>query len=40
MLLRCESLEPPMSQLGHKRPYGHVASNVRFARKQTWLGDL
>ena len=33
MLLRCESLEPPMSQLGHSRPpTGSKASpNVRYA---------
>ena len=24
MLLRCKSLEPPMSQMGHERPKGHV----------------
>ena len=24
MLLRCESLEPPMSQLGHTQPSRHV----------------
>jgi len=29
----------PMSALGLKRPYGHVASNVRFARKQSSSGD-
>ena len=23
--------------LGQKRPYGHVGSNVRFARKQTFV---
>ena len=33
MLLRCESLEPPMSQLGHsRRSDGSKASpNVRYA---------
>jgi hypothetical protein len=40
MLLRCESLEPSMSLEGQKRPYSHVGSNVRFARKRTRLGYL
>jgi hypothetical protein len=26
MLLRCERLEPPMSQLGQNRPWGDVRS--------------
>ena len=26
MLLRCESLEPPMSQMGHTRSFGDVGS--------------
>jgi hypothetical protein len=31
MLLRCESLEPPMSQLGHKQTGHHDLGQVRFA---------
>jgi hypothetical protein len=38
MLLRCERLEPPMSQLGHTRSFGDVGLDVRFARKRTRLG--
>jgi hypothetical protein len=30
MLLRCESLEPPMSQLGHKQTGHHDLGQVRF----------
>jgi hypothetical protein len=40
MLLRCESLEPPMSQLGQKRSHSHVGSNVWFARKRSSKADI
>ena len=39
MLLRCESLEPRMSQRGQTRSFGDVSSRVRFARKRTRLHD-
>ena len=41
MLLRCESLEPPMSQLG-SNPVIAVMSATRplFLRKQTFVPDL
>ena len=37
MLLRCESLEPPMSQLGHERPYclGAIATTATH-----WKADI
>jgi hypothetical protein len=31
MLLRCESLEPPMSQMGQQLPLGAAAERVRYA---------
>jgi hypothetical protein len=31
MLLRCKSLEPPMSQLGHKQTSRRHSREVRFA---------
>jgi hypothetical protein len=36
--VHCEAAAPPMSHLGQTRPYGHVGSNVRFARKQSSSG--
>ena len=33
MLLRCESLEPPMSQLGHERRFRDLRAHVRLPSK-------
>jgi hypothetical protein len=35
--LRCTTPKPLVSPWGQKRPSGHVGSNVRFARRRTWL---
>ena len=40
MLLRCESLETPMSQLGQTRSFGDVGWMSGFARKRTRLDDF
>jgi hypothetical protein len=39
-VLRCGISIRLTSVVGQKRPYGHVGYNVRFAREQTWRGDL
>jgi hypothetical protein len=39
MLLRCESLEPPMSELGHSR-HSHRLGRVRFAPRADIQSEL
>ena len=39
MLLRCESLEPPMSQLGQKRKCSQRADDVRFPPQSDRTAD-
>jgi hypothetical protein len=41
MLLRCESFEPPMSQLGQKQTFAPSLGQVRFTpQKQTSIGAV